>query len=46
MRSEHLPPPSPLIPDAASLIVSDEALYDYLAWIYYWSKGWLRAPAN
>jgi len=46
MRSEHLPPPSPLIPDEASLIVSDEALYDYLAWIYYWSKGWLRAPTN
>src|SRR5262245_25909629 len=46
MRSEHLPPPSLLLPDTVSLIASDEALYDYLAWIYYWWKGWLRAPAS
>jgi uncharacterized SAM-binding protein YcdF (DUF218 family) len=46
MRSEHLPPPSPLVPDVESLIASDEAMYDYLAWIYYWWKGWLRAPAT
>ena len=46
MRSEHLPRPSPVLPDAASLIASDEALYDYLAWIYYWWKGWLRTPAS
>lgn len=46
MRSEHLPPPSSLVPDVASLIASDEALYDYMAWIYYWWKGWLRAPKN
>ena len=41
MRSEHLPPPSLIIPDGGSLIISDEALYDYMAWIYYWWKGWL-----
>jgi hypothetical protein len=43
---EHLPPPSPIIPDFQSLVASDEAMYDYLAWIYYWWKGWLRAPAS
>ena len=41
MRSEHLPRPSLLVPDAAWLIMSDEALYDYSAWVYYWWKGWL-----
>jgi len=46
MRSEHLPPRSPIIPDVGSLVISDEALYDYTAWIYYWWKGWLRAPTN
>ena len=44
MRSEHLPPPSWILPSVGSLIVSDEALYDYAAWIYYWWKGWLRPP--
>ena len=46
MRSEHLPPPSLIVPDTAPLIMSDEALYDYMAWIYYWWKGWLHAPKN
>jgi len=46
MRSEHLPRPSPILPDMASLVSSDEALYDYMAWIYYWWKGWLRAPTS
>jgi uncharacterized SAM-binding protein YcdF (DUF218 family) len=45
MRSEHLPPPSWILPSVGSLIVSDEALYDYAAWMYYWWKGWLR-PAK
>lgn len=45
MRSEHLPPPSWILPTVGSLIVSDEALYDYAAWTYYWWKGWLR-PAK
>jgi uncharacterized SAM-binding protein YcdF (DUF218 family) len=46
MRSEHLPPPSLIVPDTTPLIMSDEALYDYMAWIYYWWKGWLRVPKN
>jgi uncharacterized SAM-binding protein YcdF (DUF218 family) len=46
MRSEHGPPPSPITPDVASLVISDEALYDYMAWIYYWWRGWLHAPKN
>ena len=45
MRSEHLPRPSLILPDGAALIASDEALYDYMAWIYYWWKGWL-GPAK
>jgi uncharacterized SAM-binding protein YcdF (DUF218 family) len=45
MRSEHLPPPSMILPDEWALVVSDEALYDYMAWVYYWWKGWLR-PAT
>jgi uncharacterized SAM-binding protein YcdF (DUF218 family) len=45
MRSEHLPPASRIVPDAGALIASDEALYDYLAWVYYWWKGWLK-PAK
>jgi uncharacterized SAM-binding protein YcdF (DUF218 family) len=45
LRSEHLPPPSLIVPDGGSLLISDEALYDYLAWIYYWWKGWL-SPAK
>lgn len=42
MRSEHLPPASRIVPDGAALAASDEALYDYLAWIYYWWQGWLK----
>jgi uncharacterized SAM-binding protein YcdF (DUF218 family) len=42
MRSEHLPPPSLIVPNEASLAMSGEALYDYAAWIYYWWNGWLK----
>lgn len=45
MRSEHLPSPSLILPDGGALFVSDEALYDYLACVYYWWKGWL-SPAR
>jgi uncharacterized SAM-binding protein YcdF (DUF218 family) len=45
MRSEHLPAPSFIVPEQSTLAVSDEALYDYMAWIYYWWKGWLRGQA-
>jgi uncharacterized SAM-binding protein YcdF (DUF218 family) len=41
IRSEHIPPTPLLLPDEGSLVVSDEALYDYVAWVYYWSRGWL-----
>jgi len=47
MRSEHLPAASFIVPEQSTLAVSDEALYDYMAWIYYWWKGWLRGrPAS
>lgn len=42
MRSEHLPRPSFVIPNQSSLIISDEALYDYAAWMYYWWNGLLK----
>jgi uncharacterized SAM-binding protein YcdF (DUF218 family) len=31
-----------LWPDRQSLEVSDAASYDAVAWLYYWSQGWLR----
>jgi uncharacterized SAM-binding protein YcdF (DUF218 family) len=40
-RSEHLPRPSLLWPNSAALDVSQEAIYDYAAMAYYWSRGWL-----
>jgi uncharacterized SAM-binding protein YcdF (DUF218 family) len=30
-----------LAPDRQSLRLSDAALYEYLAWAYYWSRGWV-----
>jgi uncharacterized SAM-binding protein YcdF (DUF218 family) len=39
-RSEHLRPPSLWLPDGASLNVSQEAIYDYAAMLYYWGRGW------
>src|SRR5262249_15141338 len=41
IRSESSPPIFPLLPDSDSLLMSDEALYEYAAWIYYWSHGWV-----
>ena len=29
------------MPERASLLISDLAIYDYAAWVYYWSNGWL-----
>jgi uncharacterized SAM-binding protein YcdF (DUF218 family) len=43
LRSEAAPAPFPLLPNSDSLLLSDEALYDYVAWIYYWSRGWFQA---
>lgn len=31
-----------LVPDRESLLISDGALYEYLAWVYYWWRGWLK----
>jgi hypothetical protein len=39
-RSEHLPRRPWLLPDSGSLDVSQEAIYDYAAMIYYWWRGW------
>ena len=50
---DPVPSPSParatllsrwsLMPDRESLALSDAAIYDALAQVYYWSRGWLRA---
>jgi uncharacterized SAM-binding protein YcdF (DUF218 family) len=40
MRSEHLPRPPLLLPDGGSLDLSQEAIYDYAALLYYWGRGW------
>jgi uncharacterized SAM-binding protein YcdF (DUF218 family) len=33
-----------LVPDRESLFISDAALYEYVAWTYYWARGWVRPP--
>lgn len=30
-----------LAPDRASIGIADAALYEYLAWAYYWARGWV-----
>lgn len=30
------------MPDRRSLEISDAATYEYVAWIYYWLRGWVR----
>jgi uncharacterized SAM-binding protein YcdF (DUF218 family) len=42
LRSEAVPPPPPLVPNIDSLSQSDDAVYEYAALLYYWSRGWLR----
>jgi uncharacterized SAM-binding protein YcdF (DUF218 family) len=32
------------LPDWDSLALSDTAIYDTVAWLYYWQRGWLAAP--
>jgi uncharacterized SAM-binding protein YcdF (DUF218 family) len=34
------------IPDWDSLAISDMAVYDAVAWLYYWQRGWLGAPTR
>jgi uncharacterized SAM-binding protein YcdF (DUF218 family) len=41
-RSESAPPVFLFTPNSESLLLSDEGLYEYAAWIYYWSRGWVR----
>ena len=42
IRSDGLPAPPWLLPNDESLMLSDEALYDYAAWAYYWVRGWTK----
>jgi len=42
VRSELVPPPPWLLPNDDSFALSDAAVYDYVALVYYWSRGWLR----
>lgn len=42
LRSDHLGQPPWLLPNDDSLFFSNEALYDYGAWVYYWSLGRLH----
>jgi uncharacterized SAM-binding protein YcdF (DUF218 family) len=46
LRSEHRAPPPMLLPDADSLSLTDQAVYEYAAIVYYWWSGWLRAPSR
>jgi uncharacterized SAM-binding protein YcdF (DUF218 family) len=45
VRSEQLLPPYSLVPDGESWMLSDMAVYDYFALVYYWGRGWLK-PAR
>jgi len=42
MRSQHLPPIPLFLPNDSSLGASDEAIYDYAAWVYYAITGWTK----
>lgn len=44
MRSEHQKAPPLLLPSQDALDLSNAAVYDYAAWVYYWWNGWVRAP--
>jgi uncharacterized SAM-binding protein YcdF (DUF218 family) len=41
-KEDDSSPGSRWIPNAGALGVSERAAYDYLAWGYYWMRGWLR----
>jgi uncharacterized SAM-binding protein YcdF (DUF218 family) len=41
VRSEHLDTPPWLLPNDDSLTLSNQALYDYVAWVEYWLRGWV-----
>src|SRR5262245_17463478 len=42
VRSDAAPPPPPLLPNIESLDLSDDAVYEYTAFVYYWLRGYLR----
>ena len=42
LRSEQLLPPYSLMPDDEAWWLSDMAMYDYVALLYYWGRGWLK----
>jgi len=44
LRSEVSMPPPPLLPNVESLGLSDDAVYEYAAFVYYWARGWIRSP--
>ena len=46
IRSDGSPPPPPLLPNDDSLSKSDDAVYEYAALVYYWSRGWLRSGSQ
>ena len=41
VRSEHLAPMSWLWPNDDSIVLSNQAVYDYFAWVEYWLRGWV-----
>ncbi len=45
LRSDQLDVPPLLLPNDESLMLSNQALYDYVALADYWWRGWL-APAS
>jgi uncharacterized SAM-binding protein YcdF (DUF218 family) len=46
IRSDHRARPPLLLPDSDSLSLTDQAVYEYAATVYYWWSGWLRAPSR
>jgi uncharacterized SAM-binding protein YcdF (DUF218 family) len=45
IRSEQLLRPGWLMPNDDSWMLSDMAVYDYVALMYYWGRGWLKPSA-
>jgi len=41
VRSDHLDPPPWLRPSDDSMLLSNQAVYDYFAWVEYWLRGWV-----
>lgn len=41
LRPEDHPSPSWVVPTDESLSISDQVVYEYAAWVYYWLKGWI-----